>query len=140
MAQKNPIIITEEQLLNPTIPVDTVNSLIYEGDLTKLLKLYENPRFIGYNQEAWLAMGKAKILWYQNTEIQIGIVMSMIIISLFFQFDFKIINFILFSIMIILFLRLKSFNITKKNTETERILYIQKMLKNTEYSIDHLIN
>ena len=127
-------------LLDPEISNEEINKIFFEGDLQKLYKLSKNVRFQEYDPEVFISMSKIKIPFYQNNDYQTIFIMGLLIINIFISGVKDISNISLLCVLGYLFYKSKDYKKKLKILEQERIIYIQKILKGSEFSIDHLID
>lgn len=131
-------------LLDPLINVQDVNAIIYEGDLVKLYKLSQNVKFKDIDPDVFISMAKVKIPFYQNNDYQSLFIIALLILNILFNglnVSFQDpTNLSLLFVLGYLFWKSKSYKKKIINLERERLLHIQKILKDSEFSIDHLID
>lgn len=132
--------LSREELLDPMLSVSKINAIAYEGNLYKLAALTENVKFVDYDPEMLIAMSRVPEAWYQNVYAQIASLLIFSITSASLELFHYSINLIVFFIVIYLFInKMPTFQSKKDKAELERIEYIQKIFKGTEYSIDEFI-
>lgn len=131
-------------LLDPEISTEEINNIIFEGNALKLYKLSQNAKFKDIDSDALLSMSKVHIPFYQNNDYQILFIIGILIISLIingFQNPTKDpTNLSLLIVLGYLFWKSKDYKKKLINLEKERLIHIQKILKDTEFTINHLID
>lgn len=131
-------------LLDPLISVEEINNIIYEGDLIKLYKLSQNVKFKDIDSEVFISMAKVKIPFYQNNDYQSLFIIALLILNILWN-GLKVsfqdpTNLSLLFVLGYLFWKSKSYKKKIVILEKERILHIQKILKDSDFSIDNLID